>query len=105
MKKLSLTFAILFLVSMVSGCAGAGGFVRVPGGLFSDYTYAETGDGSLSRVGTATCKSYLGWIAEGDCSVSAAARSGGITNVGSVSRKVKNILNLYAENTTVVTGS
>jgi len=105
MKRLSFSIAILFLISILSGCAGAGGFGKVPGGLFSDYIYAENGNGSVSRVGTATCRSYLGWVAEGNCSVRAAARNGGISNVGSVSTKVKNILNIYAEYTTVVTGS
>lgn len=105
MRKLVLASAVAFLACSLSACyAGAGGVTKVPGLLYSDYNYAENGSGSVSKVGSATCKSYLGFIADGDCSVRTAARNGGISEVGSVSRKVKNILGLYAEYTTVVTG-
>ena len=43
-------------------------------------------------------------VALGDCSIEQAMKNGGITKVHHVSSKVRNILGVYAEYTTIVHG-
>lgn len=102
MKK-TLLISLLSL-SLCSCYAGLGTSNRVPGLLYADYIFPEEGGGAIHKVGTAVCKTYFGLVALGDCSIRTAAKNGGITDVGSVSSKHKNILGVYAEYTTVVTG-
>lgn len=96
----------IMLVALLSvlfvGCAGP-----LPrGSLFTGVTMpvAATDSASSIKVGEATCTSILGLIAIGDCSVLAAKKAGRITKVSSVDWKVKNILGLVGEYTTVVRG-
>ncbi|MDR1850144.1 MAG: TRL-like family protein [Zoogloeaceae bacterium] len=101
MKKVLALASLLALV----GCASASS--PVMGGLYTDVQgpiTATTGSGA-SKTGQATCKSILGWIALGDCSVDAAKKDGGISNVSSIDHKSTNILGLYATFTTVVKGN
>ena len=57
------------------------------------------------KMGQATGRNILGIIADGDCSIEAAARQGGITEVSTVDYKIKQVLwGAYVECTTVVTG-
>lgn len=59
---------------------------------------------AMTKTGTSTCTSILGLVAEGDCSISTAAKNGGITKVSTVDFDVSNILFLYATTTVIVTG-
>lgn len=88
-----------------SGCAmtvgtPATGFVftdaKGPGGM--------TNNTIGTKTGTSTCRSILGLIAQGDCSIETAAKNGGITKVATVDFKVNNILGLIASTEIIVTG-
>lgn len=64
-----------------------------------------TDNASGRKVGYATARNIVGIIADGDCSIQAAAKNGGITKISTVDYKIKNVLwGAYAECTTVVTG-
>ncbi len=60
---------------------------------------------SGSRTGVATATSYLGLVAVGDSSVSAAKAQGGISTVSSVDVKRENILGVISKYTTTVKGN
>jgi hypothetical protein len=59
---------------------------------------------TYSRIGKAECTSILGLIAQGDASIEAAAKAGGITKIHHVDYEAKNILGIYGKFTTVVYG-
>ncbi len=104
MKKVTKSLLVMFSLVMMYGCAA--GVAPVTGYVFSEVSgpvVATTSTGS-SKTGTATCQSILGWVALGDCSIAAAKKSGGITNVSSVDYKTRSILGIYAEVTTTVAG-
>lgn len=111
MKRTSTAGLVAMIVLVQSGCyAGfASTGTGVPGLLYANTVTPEVGTSVTSnpagrKVGQATCQSYLGLIASGDCSVEAAAAQGKITRIHSVARKVENILGLYAKVTMIVTG-
>jgi hypothetical protein len=106
-----MSVAIVSLALSVGGCyagiASAG--TGVPGLLYANTVTPEVGTSVTSnpagkKVGQATCQTYLGLIASGDCSVEAAAAQGKITRIHSVARKVENVLGLFAKVTIIVTG-
>ncbi|MBR5895852.1 MAG: TRL-like family protein [Akkermansia sp.] len=66
---------------------------------------AVTSAAGSSKVGTATSTTYLGLWSEGDASIEAAKKNGGITTVSSVDAKVDSILGLYTTYTTTVRGN
>lgn len=109
MKKFCALLLLLSLVSL-SGCAGIYWTPIMPstGMLFSEIKAPLDGDVADtdlgSRVGKATSKSVLGWIATGDASIQAAARNGGITKIKHADYEFNNILGIYSEFTTVVYG-
>lgn len=100
-KLVILTIAI---VAMLSSCA----MVKSPvsGYVYTDTKapFAVTENSGSSKVGTAQAKSYLGWVAVGDASIEAAAKSAGITKIHHVDEHVKNYLGFYAVYTVVVYG-
>jgi hypothetical protein len=56
-----------------------------------------------SKVGEATVKMICG-VSYGDGSIETAAKNAGITKVKTVDLKVKNVLGVFMEVTTIVTG-
>lgn len=58
-----------------------------------------------SKVGKATSTTYLALWAEGDASIDAAKKNGGITTVSSVDVKVDSILGIITTFTTTVRGN
>jgi len=107
MKRV-MVLACAMLVLTVLGCAGAG-LGPTYGLLSTDVKYpalrtAVENDGVGTKVGTSMSKNVLGWVATGDCSMAAAMKNGGITKVHTVDYHVMNILGVYAEYTTIVTG-
>jgi len=105
MKKTVLALCAAVSLALLSGCAGTGA-VAVNGFLYSDVKGPQlvTASTAASKTGEATCTSILGAIATGDCSIEAAAKAGGITEISTVDTKVENILGLYATRTTIVRG-
>lgn len=97
----------LLLASVVAGALFiAGCAAPSPTGALYTGIKAPVGGDSVkySKEGRSTCKSFLGLVAIGDCSVEAAAKAGSITNVKVVDQEVSNILGLYGQYTTVVKG-
>jgi hypothetical protein len=103
MKKL-LLFS-LFLV-MASGCMPIGAGAVPMGILYTDATgpLSATGSGVGSKKGEACASGILGLISTGDASVAAAARSGGISRISTVSYQYTTILGIYTKTCAVVTG-
>lgn len=101
MKKV-LASALLVSAATLAGCASP-----LPvGGLLTDVTLpiAATSNASATKTGEATCKSILGMVATGDCSIEAAKKAGGIKTVSSVDFKANNILGVIGTYTTIVKG-
>jgi hypothetical protein len=96
---------ILFLAFHLSGCMA----VRSPaiGLLFSEVTWdGEVTRGSMGgKEGKACAQSILGLVAQGDASVKAAARDGGITSITSVDHYTKNLLGIIGDYCTIVRGN
>jgi hypothetical protein len=90
----------------LSGCATTGMFSNTGRGLVAMHTEAgEAGSGKVGgKSGEACSTNILGIVSNGDSSVSAAAKAGGIQNVGTVDFKYTNILGLYGQVCTQVTG-
>lgn len=103
-----LTRAGLALASVTllfsTGCAMA--MSPVTGFIYTDVDapFAVNSDAASTKTGMAKCTSILGWVAQGDASISAAAKAGGITKIHHVDYKAKSIIGVYAEFTTVVYG-
>lgn len=104
MKKLvGLMFLItVFLLSIQSSQASE----SVYGLFYKNAT--EAGDGfsnvAAYKKGTATCKSYIGLVGLGDCSITAAAKEGKIKNIAYYDIHTRNILG-YKKVTTTVYGN
>ncbi len=101
-KKIASTVVVSSVV-FLSGCAMQPTHAMVYSNATSPYmaTSAEAG----SKVGESeTCTNVLGLIATGDCSISTAAKNGGIKTVSTVDWKGTNILGFYSTGKTIVTG-
>lgn len=104
MKRVITFLSVLACAGVLSGCA-MGTVQPVTGVIFTDMTGpASATTASAARTGTATCKSILGAVAMGDCSIDAAKKNGGITTVASVDYKTRSIFGIIAEVTTIVRG-
>ncbi len=73
--------------------------------LDSQEPRAVTEASVASKRGEACGENILGIVAQGDSSIDAAKRNGGITQVTSVDADVSSILGLYSEVCTVVRGN
>jgi len=96
-------FLILCLAAGLSGCVS----VNTPaiGLLLTEVTWDGIGMGSLgAKEGRACAQSILGLVAQGDASVKAAAKDGGITKVSSIDHYTKNMLGVIGEYCTIVRG-
>lgn len=104
----TLLLASWLLTGCYAGMASTG--TGVPGLLYANTITPEvgtsvTGNPAGPKVGRATCQTFLGLIASGDCTVEAAAASAKITRVHTVARQVENMFSFYARVTIIVTGS
>ena len=66
---------------------------------------AATASAGAGRVGAAASSTYFGVWAEGDASIDAAKKNGGITTVSSVDEKINTILGIKTTYTTPVRGN
>jgi TRL-like protein family len=102
--KFKALFIVIASALLFSSCA----MVKSPlsGFLYTDMKapFAITDAEGSSKVGTAKATSILGWIATGDASIEAAAKSAGITKIHHVDEHVTNILGFFATYTVVVYG-
>jgi len=96
--------SVLALAAGLVGCAMADGRTT---GLF--YTNTKHGlmvlPGAGTKKGMACQTSILGVYADGDASLEAAKKAGGITKVSSVDASAESILGFYAKYCTIVYGS
>lgn len=91
-----------FAVAGLNGCAMTS---PLNGSIYTEVT-APVSMGpaaTATKTGEAKATSIVG-VALGDCSIEQAMKNGGITKVHHVSSKVRNILGVYAEYTTIVHG-
>lgn len=104
MKKLGMMVAGVAALAL-SGCAMAQS--PVSGMLYTSVQapLSATSVSGAARTGTSSCSSILGILATGDCSITTAARAGGITEIQSVDYESTNLLGLYATFTTKVNGN
>ena len=63
-----------------------------------------TSNSAAGKVGKATCQSILSLVATGDCSIEAAKKNAGITEVTHVDWKANNILGIIGTYTVTVHG-
>ena len=93
----------------VLGAAGLAGCMTVAspaiGVLFTEVKYGDTATTATgNKTGKACATSILGWVAQGDASVTAAKANGGISEVSLVDHTAKNILGIFGEWCTIVKG-
>jgi len=91
MKKIAFLSCLAIALMGISLAAKAD---VVTGLIFKEAQEPGLGSGSVNvcRVGEATCKSYFGIVALGDCSTTTAMKKGKITNLSHVDTDVLNIL-------------
>ena len=100
MKRISVAIFATFVLLPLFGSAKTDS--SSAHGFF--YSSVESSDHAVIKEGRSTCRSILGLIASGDCSISAAARNGKITKIASVDYDVSNILGIIAKTTVIVSG-
>ena len=103
MKRALATLCVgLFAAVFISGCTG---ITPMNGSIYTDLKgpVAMGSATGSSKVGEAKATSIVG-VALGDASIETAMKNGNITKVHHVDTKVRNILGVYAEYTTVVYG-
>ena len=100
MKKTFVSAALAISAFVLSSCGAP-----LIGAAYTNITIPVTATtASGSKVGTSTSTTSLALWAEGDASINAAKKNGGITTVSSVDTKIKSILGLYTTYTTTVRG-
>ena len=100
-KKLLLP--VILSSSFLTGCASTMPY----GGAFTDITLpvSATANASGTKKGIAMCKSILALVATGDCSIEAAKKAGGISEVTHVDWKTHNILGIIGNYELIVYGN
>ena len=105
MKRVTGLMCVLVLVAvMTSGCAMC--VNPLVGTIYSDdvsgaVTATEKAGGS--KIGESTATLVFG-VSFGDASIQTAAANGGIDKIKTVDVRVKNVLGIFMEQTTIVTG-
>lgn len=101
--KLTLILPLL-MAFIISGCATVTS--PVSGVIVKSLSHPinATSNKVGSKEGTAACKSILGIIAIGDCSIKTAAKNGAIKSISTVDVETLSVFGLYAEYKVVVTG-
>jgi hypothetical protein len=107
MKKFLFIALVSAAMLAFSGCACYSADVQ--GGVFDGHTTTKASvvqaEGTVgTKVGEAKAYGVLGIAAWGDDSITAAAKAGGIKKIGTVDKKILNILGIWQMVTTIVTG-
>lgn len=96
--------AVIAASFFLSGCIA----VATPaiGVLFTEVTAGVHSNGKVGvKEGKACAQSILGLIAQGDASIAAAAKAGGIKNIDTVETYSRNMLGVVGDFCTIVRGS
>jgi len=103
--KTTLAAATLALLAL-NGCAvatGGNGFAY--GWAYSGYkSPGQVGTAADGKIGEACFSSILGIVANGDGSIEAARKAGGITQIAYVDHEQFSVLGVYATSCTIVHG-
>jgi hypothetical protein len=95
--------ALIALLPLFVGCA-----TPFPMGmLYTELKLPVEGgavSGKATKIGIAECKSILGMVATGDCSIDAAVKNGNITKIYYVDWEAENILGVIGKYKTIVYG-
>jgi hypothetical protein len=104
MNKFSKLLGAAAVAATLAGCAG--GPTYAMGGIFSatKVPHSVGTGGPGTKEGEACAMVILGWIGIGDASITAAKAAGGIKTVAHVDQANMNILSLFANTCTRVTG-
>ncbi|HFD13417.1 MAG TPA: TRL-like protein family [Crenotrichaceae bacterium] len=93
--KTTVMVGVMVGAALLTGCA-----TNQPiGAVYTDLALpvqATDEHGSYSKVGRSTCISYVAMVAQGDCSVNAAKRDGGITSVHHMDWRVHSLLGIIS---------
>ncbi|MDD7472795.1 MAG: TRL-like family protein [Bdellovibrionota bacterium] len=98
MKKL-----LLVLILILAGCATSAPMGMVYTEVKLPVNVTSNGQ-AYARTGVAECKSILGLVAFGDCSIESAKKQGGVSRVYHVDWEARNILGILGEYRLVVYG-
>lgn len=100
-------FILIMIGSMFVSCALTGVYsVTGNGSLFTSVVDPISNSAAATGLkrGEACNSNILGIVAIGDGSIIAARANGGITKVATVDRKILNVLFLFGQTCTIVTG-
>lgn len=105
MRKMLMLILVSFTVFAFAGCAAVSSpvsngvlYTGVKGPVTA--TQADT----YSKVGEASCSSFLGIVSSGDASITAAMENGGLDDIHHVDHKSTSVLGVYSQYTTIVYG-
>ena len=100
-KFITFPFIVLLIAVLISGCGIIYTDIITPMPTLNLQANAD----SQTKVGKASCTSYVWVVGTGDCSTAAAMKNGGISKIHHVDWEVKSILlGFYRKYTTVVYG-
>lgn len=91
----------LLSMGLLSGCASFGpNAIIYTSGKLGKYAYGEKG----TKSGRACMTSIFGYFSFGDASMAAAAKTAQITHVSTVDYEFENVMGIYGQYCTAVTG-
>jgi len=105
MRKLSAVVGLAAILA-ISGCGFLGGN-PLGGSIYTDAKWPNKAFKSGhpgTKVGKATCTSYLGWFEQGDCSYATACKNGGVKTIATVDTHGTTVLGIVSTWTATCTG-
>lgn len=105
MRKMLMLIIGSLAVLALTGCASVSSPVNngvLYTGVKGPVTATQADD--YSKVGEASCSSFLGIISSGDASITAAMKNGGLNDIHHIDHESKSLLGLYSQYTTIVYG-
>ena len=100
-KLITFPFIVLLIAVLISGCGIIYTDIKTPMPTLNLQANAD----NQTKVGKASCTSYIWVVGIGDCSTATAMKNGGISKIHHVDWEVKSIfLGIYRKYTTVVYG-
>jgi len=104
-RKCIAILSLLLVVGLLTGCATS--YTPLVGMIYTADVKGPVGATSVdkgTKTGSSLSTMVLG-VSYGDGSIQKAAENGGITQIKTVDVRVKSVLGIYVEATTIVTGN